>query len=59
MAFVAGVLAASAGVLLAALDNPHVRDRVRLKRWSVALITATAAVVTVGAVSAVQGWIAG
>ncbi len=55
MAFVAGLIAASVGVLLAALDSPHVHDRARLKRWSIALLTATAAV---GAASAVLQWVA-
>jgi hypothetical protein len=57
MVLVAGVLAAWAGVLLAALDSPHVHDRARLRRVSIALLTVTAGTVAAGAAFAVQRWI--
>ncbi len=47
IALVGGVVAACAGVLLAALDSPHVRDARRLERLCVVqLAVAAAATVT-------------
>lgn len=58
MAFVVGALAACTGVLLAALETPRWHGQPRLQRFSVALLTATAAAVAVGAAVAVQRLIA-
>lgn len=53
---VLGVLAAWAGVVLAALDSPHVRDRARIERSSVLLLTVTAASAAAGAGSVLLNW---
>jgi hypothetical protein len=52
-AVVVAVLAACTGVLLAAIESPHVRDRARLTRCSIVLLTVTAAAVATGAALAV------
>lgn len=49
MFFVLSVLAACAGVVLAALDSPHVRDKARLERFSTVLVIVTAVSVAAGA----------
>ena len=58
MAFVVGVLAVCAGVLLAAAESPHVRDRARLDRLSVLLLSASAAAVAAGVAFVVRQWTA-
>jgi hypothetical protein len=49
MLFVLGALAAWAGILLAALESPHVRDQTRIERSSTALVAVTAVTAATGA----------
>ena len=53
IALLGGVVAACAGVLLAALDSPHVRDERRLERLCVVLLAVAAAATVTGAAFAV------
>ncbi|WP_328475927.1 hypothetical protein OHA21_20600 [Actinoplanes sp. NBC_00393] len=57
MLFVLGALAAWAGVVLAALDSPHVRDKTRIERSSIALLAVTAITTAAGAGRALLNWI--
>ena len=59
MGFVVGVLSVCAGILLAALDSPQLRDKIRVKeRASIVLLAAVAASVAAGVVQAVRTWLA-
>ena len=53
IAFAGMALAACTGVLLAALDSPHVRDSPRLRRLSMVLLAASAATLTAAGADAV------
>lgn len=53
LAFAGMALAACTGVLLAALDSPHLRDHVRLRRLSTVLLAAAAATLTAAGADAV------
>jgi hypothetical protein len=57
MVVMVGVLAACAGVLLAALESPHVRDTARLDRLSIVLLAGTAAAVAAGVAFAIRQWV--
>ena len=57
MVVVEGVLAACAGVLLAAMESPHVRDKTRLDRLSIVLLAGTAAAIAAGLAFAIRQWI--
>ena len=51
------VLAAAVGVVLAALESPHVPDKKWIERLSSLLVAAGAATMTVGGVLVVRGWL--
>jgi hypothetical protein len=57
MLFILGVLAAWVGVVLAALESPHVRNRARVERSSIALLVVTGVSVAAGAGRALLNWI--
>jgi hypothetical protein len=49
-------LAAVLGVVLAALESPHVPDRARVERLSGILVAAGAATVAISGALVVRGW---
>jgi hypothetical protein len=51
------VLAAAIGVVLAALESPHVPGQKWIERLSAVLVAAGAATVTIGGVLVVRGWL--
>lgn len=57
MLFVFAALAAGIGIVLAALDSPHIRDKRWLERSSAVLLAVTAASVAAVAGRVVLSWI--